>query len=482
MKSSKRMVAFPSIALACVTLVGCPVNPATGERQLIMISESQEIQMGQQVAEQVEVSYGLYDDPPLAAYVNEVGQKLAATSERPNLPWSFKVVDDPIINAFALPGGPIFVTRGILAYFNSEAEMAAVLGHEIGHVTARHSAEQMSRAQLAGAGLELGAVLSSDIARYRGVLGTGLGLMFLKFGRDDERQSDDLGFRYMGNAGYDRSEAVDVFTMLDRVSGESGGGLPGWLSTHPNPGERVERMRQQLAESGASGGTVGRDRYLQHIDGIVFGQNPREGYFEDMLFLHPDLAFQFRFPSGWKTQNTKAYVAGVNEAGDAAIELRLAEESTPEAAMDAFLANQGIEPRSSRSATPVNGLPATWADFQAQTQEALLAGIAVFIQYDGRVYRILAYTVSDKFSTQEGTFRGALSSFDRLTDPTALNVQPQRLELVRISQSMSIEGFAQQYPSAVPVETLAIINAVQAGATIPAGTTLKRVVGGSDGG
>jgi predicted Zn-dependent protease len=152
----RRFRALPALALATLTLTACPVNPATGERQLMLISEAQEIEMGRQGAQQVEVSLGLYDNPDLQEYVSQVGLDLAANSEKPDLPWSFKIVDDLVVNAFALPGGFIFVTRGILTHFNSEAELAGVLGHEIGHVTARHSAEQISRAQAAQLGVGVG--------------------------------------------------------------------------------------------------------------------------------------------------------------------------------------------------------------------------------------------------------------------------------------------------------------------------------------
>ena len=478
----RRRLTAPAIAGLALTLVGCPVNPATGERQFIVISEAEEIQMGLDGAKQVEAIYGLYDDPELQTYVDEIGQKLAALTEKPDLPWRFKVVDDPIVNAFALPGGQIFMTRGILGYFNSEAEMAAVLGHEIGHVTARHSAEQMSRASMANAGLQLGTILSSDIARYRDVLGTGLGLMFLKFGRDDERQSDRLGFRYMGRAGYDPHEAIDAFTILDRLSDAGGGSLPTWLSTHPDPGDRVEKMRQavdSLERAGVElGSDVERRRYLRHIDGIVFGENPRDGFFENELFLHPDLAFKFRFPKQWQTQNTRQAVAGVSPEGDALIQLTLAEESTPNEALEAFLADEAIAPRGSASSERVNGLRARWTHFTATTQQGQLGGLAVWVRYKGNVYQILGYTTLAKLQAYDQVFQNSLASFERLTDPAVLSVQPRHIELVKIDRRMTIEEFQRRYPSTIALATLAIINGVQEGETIAAGTTLKRVSGG----
>src|SRR5215213_5872364 len=190
--------------------VSCSVNPATGKEQLALYNEAEEIELGRQADEEIVASVGLYDDPGLQAYVEEIGQKLAARSERPNLPWSFKVVDDAAVNAFALPGGYVYVTRGLLSHMGSEAELCGVIGHEIGHVTARHGVNQASKQMLALLGLGLASLLDDDVAQWAGAASAGLGLLFLKFGRDDERQADDLGLRYMSRAGYDPREMAGV--------------------------------------------------------------------------------------------------------------------------------------------------------------------------------------------------------------------------------------------------------------------------------
>ncbi|HZA12926.1 MAG TPA: M48 family metalloprotease, partial [Myxococcaceae bacterium] len=185
------------VLISALAAPGCVKNPATGERQLSLISQEQEIALGQQAKQEVAQSIGLYDSSELQSYVSGLGKKLAAASERPALPWSFQVVDDASVNAFALPGGPIFVTRGILTHLNSEAELAAVLGHEIGHVTGRHAANMISKQQLAQLGLGIGTILLPEGLRGLGQLaGAGMGLMFLKYGRDAENQADELGFRY----------------------------------------------------------------------------------------------------------------------------------------------------------------------------------------------------------------------------------------------------------------------------------------------
>src|SRR2546426_10236506 len=285
--------------LAGVGAGGCAVNPATGSRQLMLISESQEIAMGRDYDKQVAASIGLDPDSGLQRYMQQFGARLAATSERPNLPWSFRVVDDPVVNAFALPGGYIYVTRGILAHLNSEAELAGVVGHEIGHVTARHSVSQLSKQQLAQLGLAVGTIASPAFERYAGIASQALGVLFLKYSRDAESQADDLGLRYLRRGHYDPREMPHVFEMLDRVSQAQGGGrVPQWLATHPNPENRRGRIEQEIAAGPQSfaGTAVNREPYLQRLDGLGVGSNPREGDFKGSQFFHPQPRFPMTFP------------------------------------------------------------------------------------------------------------------------------------------------------------------------------------------
>ena len=236
-----------------------------GRAAVPLMGEAREIELGREYDQQIVAEMGLHPDPALQAYVQELGSRMAAKSERPHLPWTFRVVDDPVVNAFALPGGYIYMTRGILAHLNSEAELASVIGHEIGHVTARHSVNRMSKAMLTQLGLGAAAVLAPEFAGYAEAANAAFGLLFLKHGRDDERQSDDLGLRYMRAAGYDAREMAGVFEMLGRVSAASGGGsTPEWLSTHPNPENRSSRIAAQVAQlpDDFTGATVGRDEYI----------------------------------------------------------------------------------------------------------------------------------------------------------------------------------------------------------------------------
>jgi predicted Zn-dependent protease len=469
------------LVLAVSAATGCAVNPATGQRQLMLVSESQEIAMGQQADPEVSAMFGLYDDPELQAYVTRLGDSLAAISERPQLPWTFRVVDDPIVNAFALPGGFIYVSRGILAHFSSEAQLVSVLGHEIGHVTARHSASQMSQQQLAQVGLVAGAVLAPDVAsRFGGIAQQALGILFLKFSRDDESQADMLGFRYMTRAGYDPHEMPEVFAMLGRVTEAGGGrGLPVWLSTHPDPGDREDRINTLIAQSGRdfSGTTVGERSYLLRLHGLIYGANPREGFFRDQTFLHPDLEFQLTFPAGWQTVNQKTAVLAQAPNEDAVLQLTLAQGATsPIAAAQEFVNQDGVNSGPVRTGS-VGGFPAASAEFSAATEQGVLGGLVTFVEYHNSIYRLLAFATDAAWPGYRQAVAASVASFARLTDPTALSVQPLRLSVIELPQAMSIETFNQRYPSPIATEQLAILNQVELGATMPSGTLVKRVVG-----
>jgi predicted Zn-dependent protease len=467
-------VLFPAALTA--TLATCATNPVTGRREISLISESQEISMGQEAAKEVTASIQPVADDALQRYVSGLGLLLARASERPNLPWSFTVIDDPQVNAFALPGGPIFVTRGILTHMNSEAQLVSVLGHEIGHVTAKHSVQQLSQAQLAQIGIIAAVIVKPSLAQFGDLASQGLGLLFLKFGRDDETQADDLGFRYMTNGGYSPTEMAEMFRTLQRLGGGSSEGrVPEWLSTHPDPGNRVQKTLERVAATSLPAGLkVERDAFLQRTEGLIFGTNPREGFFRQQQFLHPDLKFQIDFPSGWQTQNQATAVAAISPQQDALVVLALAGTATPSQAMNEFMSQQGITNQGASSGS-INGLSATTGTFTANTQDGVLAGNVAFVSLDNRTYRLLAYTPQQRFGAYRGVFGQSLGSFRRLTDQTALNVQPVHIRLVRLPRAMTITEFHQAYPSTIPVAQVALINGVEATTTIPAGTLVKRV-------
>ena len=239
---------YALLVMGFIIVGSCAVNPVTGKRQVMFMSESQEIALGAQSDPAVVAQFGLYNDDKLQAFIKEKGQEMASISHRSHLKYEFKVVDSLVLNAFALPGGYVYFTRGILAHFNNEAQFAGVLGHEIGHITARHGASQQSKQMLYSGGLILGMVLSPELASMGELASQSLGLLFLKFGRDDETQSDQLGVEYSTKIGYDAKEMARFFGVLDRVSGGPEGRVPTFMSTHPDPADRNIKVEQYAKE------------------------------------------------------------------------------------------------------------------------------------------------------------------------------------------------------------------------------------------
>jgi predicted Zn-dependent protease len=268
-----------------------------------------------------------------------------------------------------------------------------------------------------------------------------------------------------------------MFRTLARTSGGSSD-IPEWLSTHPDPGNRVNRTQERIASWTRPAGTLktNRDPFLMAIDGVVFGEDPRQGYFQKTVFFHPTLKFRLDFPAGWTTANQPSQVAGISSKQDAIIALTLAGTTSPSQAASEFLRQEGIE-AAGTSTAPINGLSAVVGRFNVQTEQGVLSGYAAFIELDETTYRILAYTPQANINSYDGTLRQALGSFRRLTDPAALAVKPNVVRLVQVRSPMTITQFQQQFPSSIPIEQLAVINgAPSASTSFPAGSWLKRVL------
>jgi predicted Zn-dependent protease len=408
--------------------------------------------MGKQAAADVAQSIGYYDSPQAQRYVAELGAQLAAHSERPKLPWEFHVVDDPVVNAFALPGGFIFVTRGLMQHMASEAQLATVMGHEIGHVTARHSVRQMSKATLAQLGLGIGMIFSETL-RNVGQLGmAGLQLLFLKYGRDAEREADDLGFRYAGANGYDVRSMPEVFATLKRVGEASGGGrLPNWMSTHPTEDERIRRIEKLIAEKHPGDGKVNRDQLLAVTDGMVYGANPRQGFFEGGVFKHPEMRFQLALPRGWKAQNLSQALVAQSPEGNAGVQLSAGKGESPSQAMQKFTSTEGltgVEPFEAR----VEGAPAPAARFAAQTEQGQVRGMVAFFTHQDRTFQVLGLSAPESFAANEALFREVVGSFGPLTDPSALNVKPARIKVVTVDRATTFADFVSRFGSGLPAD------------------------------
>jgi predicted Zn-dependent protease len=465
-----------------VSLVGCAVNPVTGKREFTLVSESQEIAMGREADPQIVATYGLYDDAELAAYVDAIGQRMVKISHRPDLHFTFRVLDSPVINAFALPGGYVYVTRGILAHMNNEAELAVVLGHEIGHVTAKHGVQRQTSATLAGLGLGLGGALVPAVARYSPLLEQSLALLFLKYGRDDEHQADELGVEYSLAAGFDPEVGAKFFEVLDRQMQESGASLPGWLSTHPDPGDRVQRTRRLArdSKSAVTGAlTVGDGEHKAKIDGVVFGVDPRQGYVQGDVFLHPDMRFTVTFPTGWTIQNTPSALLGGDEEGTMQVQLTLedAEGLGSEEYIRRLATNAQAEVVSVQAMT-IGGHAAQQAVLSipndAEAQKVLITCIRRHDEEN--LFRFLG--VAQTYSSAAVVLQGIAGSFADLTDRHVLQVQPMHVRVEILSRDQSLQAVLQGLPQMpVDVATVALLNNLQVDSPLSAGFRLKIVQG-----
>ncbi|REJ74193.1 MAG: peptidase M48 [Acidobacteria bacterium] len=476
--SRRSLAAVSATVCATAFLTSCSVNPATGERELSLVSEAQEIAIGRQNDEAIVAQYGLYPDEEWQRYIQDLGSRLAAASERPDLPWTFRVLDDPLVNAFALPGGFIYITRGILAHLNSEAELVGVLGHEIGHVTARHGASQMSKAMLAQLGLGVGAILAPEEAQsYGGLAVAATQLLFLKYGRDDERQADALGVRYSLREGFDARELVGVFETLGRVSAASGrSGLPGWASTHPSSEDRTERIQALVARSELPPRLeVGRDSYLRRLDGIVFGDNPRHGFFRGSTFLHPDMAFQLEFPEGWQTQNGRQAVVALSPQKDAVVQLTLAAGDSPQTAANSFFEQQGVLAGQAWSSGYSPDIARGFA-VEDQQGQRVVEGWVAHVEQGDQLFQLLGYARPNVVAARGPALRASLSSLRPLRERRWLDVQPMRLQVAAVDRTEPVER-VEALRSSIPQDEILLINRLDPGQTLQRGTLVKRVEG-----
>jgi len=468
-----------------IGLQGCAVNPATGQREISLVSEEQEIQMGRQSDPAASAQFGgLYPDDELQAYISELGMSVAKVSERPNLPWSFKLVDHELINAFALPGGFIYITRGILANMNSEAELMGVLGHEVGHVTARHSAQQMTQQQLGMIGFIGGAILSETVRNNADAVMQGLQLLSLKYGRDDEQQSDELGYRYMLRTQHDPSGITNVMKMLASTSPSAEEmGVPGWMLSHPNPGDRVRANERRIAraEQDFSDFTLGRDEFLQRLDGLVYGEDPRQGYFLEQRFIHPGMSLELTFPTGWATQNSPQSVQGGAPDNSAVMQLSVAQAASPQAALSSFLQQQGMVVNQTDSQR-LNGLNTSWADFSVNPEQGqqgqAIRGYVLYAAQNGLVLQVIGYTSAERWATHGPTLVNAITSFQPVTQRRYKEVSPHRLQIVRLPETMTGSQFLSRYPSSVYGEDVLLANQIALDDRLERGRLMKRIVGG----
>jgi predicted Zn-dependent protease len=316
---------FTILVMAMAALSACSTNRATGKQQFTaFMSPQQELQIGAQEHQKIIAQYGLYDNAKVQAYVNGIGQRVAKNTENPNVQYKFYVLDSPVVNAFALPGGYVYISRGLLALANSESELAAVLGHEIGHITGRHTAERYSRGTLASLGVQV-ISMAVNTPGAGEIAGLGANLYLSSYSRGQESEADSLGLRYMSHTHYDVNgmgdflESMRAQDVLDKqLAGKKASDVTNYFSTHPATAHRVADTRAQ-AQNYPKGGAKGRDTYLKAIKGITYGDSAEQGFVRGQTFIHPQIGFQFDTPQGFRIQNTSSAVVAFNKSSGAAI-------------------------------------------------------------------------------------------------------------------------------------------------------------------
>jgi len=471
--------------VTALVLAACATNPATGRRQINLMSEAQEISAGQEADAQVKKEMGIYNDANLQDYVNGVGQKLARLSERPNLPWRYNVADTPAVNAFALPGGPIYITRGILPFLNDEAQLAGVLGHETGHVTARHAAQQYTRAVGGTVGLVALSIFVPGAQQFGGLAEQGLGVLFLKYGRGDELQADQLGARYAARGNWDPAGVPEMLTTLGRLDEASGQskGVPNWLETHPEPLTRVKDIQPAVQQLSAGRTDLQRnqDAMFRAVDGIIYGDNPDQGIVRGAAFIHPPLRFRVDFPNGWDIENSPQQV--VAKAPGADVYMLLEQVEMPRGNGSEQIARTSMQNAGFRIVSgarqQVNGLDAFIGLYQGSLQG--LGNVtmrAAHIVHNGNVYLVAGFSAPNVFEPLDSAILASIRSFKPLSAAEAETVHPNRVDIYIVRQGDSWQSIAERSGGVVKPMTLAIMNGAEPNSQPVAGRRIKIVVAG----
>ena len=459
------------LASAAPSAPGLPTTPTTHPLQ------------GTKPDPAVIAQFGLYDNPALQRLINAKGQQMEAVSDRPG-DYGFTIVDSPVINAFATPEGHVYFTRGIMAYFNNEAQFTGVLGHELGHITAQHGKKQQRNNTIAGIGMLLGQIAAPRVMQsIGGVVQQGVGLWMLKYSRGDENEADGLGVKYSTKIGYDASQMADFFLTLQRTEEQSGSSTPTFLSTHPNSADRYQRVKSLAAQAKQSVGNrplaVNRDAYLRAIEGLPFGDDPRQGFVENSVFYHPDLKFRFPVPSGWKTQNSPEQFQMAEPSGKALLAFAGAGTGTLDAAAQALVKQLGLTGSQAQNTT-INGFPTTVVegDQAAQSQQSAAAHVRAYLLQDGKsIYAFIGLAPAASFATYAPQFAAVAQGFSRLTDTSKLNRQPEKIRIKTATGTTTLAtALAANGIASGRYEELAILNGMKTTDRLSKGM-LYKVVG-----
>lgn len=466
-------------------------SPVTGDKRAYGFSWAQAKKLGAQADQQIQAQFGVYDNESLQKYVEGVAEKVLAVSDMrdagtpkkyQDTEFTFRVLASPVVNAFALPGGYVYVTRGLLTHLKSEAQLAVVLGHEIGHVAARHASQSAFENKFSQILLLGGAVAGQQILGIPGGQILQLGslarkYLFLSYSRDDEREADALGVEYAARQGYHTAAASNFFGSLERMQAKSGG-IPNWLSSHPDPAARsarIPKLAQYWANRGLQQPIHGVDEFMTEINNIVYGDNPRLGFTRGGNFFHPELAFYFPYPIQWNLTNTPSVVQIVNDDGNAIILFQIDSKSkSPKESVLAFLQQDGIEATrvSDVSYNKLNGYEAT-AVGEAEGGENITFYL-YSVAYNGNIYRFVTYTLTDLFSEYRNELQGTATNFQALTTPSILNIKPVQLDVHRAQKTGTFREFIPaNLPFGITAEDVALANQVRLNETIEKGTWIK---------
>ncbi len=439
------------VAALLLILGGCAVNPVTGQRDFVTVSESEEIRQGQTYHQSIIASYGIYDDPALQAYINGIGQQLAASSHRAHLKYTFTLLDSPEINAFALPGGYVYITRGIMAYLGSEAELAGVLGHEIGHVTARHSVRQQS-GQLASSLLNV-LVMATTGSEGLGNLSQQLGTGIIRgYGRDHELEADRLGAEYLHNSGFDPEVMLNVIKVLkdqevyEQALAKKQNREPniyhGVFSTHPENDDRLQtvvRAAKQLSvktyrDSNQQG-------YFNAVEGLAWGQSIHQGVVVDNRFMHPDLAIAIQFPRDWQVKNNPEFLQAQHPQNGTLVQLGTVKRN-PDESMAALVRRLSknskleVEEHASVASALIQVKPTS-----GEFQPARISAIAID---KDRALTLLGTSSDEHFAKADREFEAINQSFTRLSKLQVKAIKPPRLRVIERGNLRSFEQLAQR--------------------------------------
>ena len=481
-RATGRRAALMSALVAAGLAAACASNPVSGKREVSLMSEAEEISLGRQGDAEIRREMGVYADQEIQRYVSGIGERIASVSHRPTLPWTFTVVDSPVVNAFALPGGYVYVTRGLLAHLDDESELAGVLGHEVGHVTARHASHQYTRSAGGSLGVLLASIFVPGVRPFGDLASAGLGTLFLKYGRDDELESDRLGVEYASKAGWDPDSVPRFLATLSRLDAMSERGVPTWLSTHPDPGSRVAKARPVAATFVEGARERNRDEFLRHIDGLAYGDDPTQGVVRGREFLHPDLRIALDFPEGWDVQNSAEQVVA-QPAGEKILMLM----RTADGVRAASLADGAQRHMKGLGFTfddgalqQVNGVPAFVGLYRGKAKGVGAVRIrAAHLVVGRQVFMVAGVAPEAEFARVEPDFTAALHSFHELTAREASAVRPNRLGLYESKAGDSWQSIAQREGRGlVPATSLALMNGFAVNQQPPAGARLKIVRAG----